>query len=142
MARRGAPASLAVQRRIRLSLRVGVLASIGIAHNIMLARLATSRAKPDGSFHLLPDEVPGVLDGLDLDNLHGFGYHTRQKAVEKLGSAALNDLLAKSKGQLCEALGKGTGETLYKALRGIDDRKLESDKPRKSVSCDINVCPV
>jgi DNA repair protein REV1 len=31
------------------------------------------------------------------------------------------------------------GETLYDAIRGVDARKLESDKPRKSVSCDINV---
>lgn len=47
--------------------------------------------------------------------------------------------MRKSKGVLCEALGKSTGETLYNALRGIDDKKLESDKPRKSVSCEINV---
>jgi len=38
-----------------------------------------------------------------------------------------------------DALGKGTGEILYKAIRGIDEKKLESDKPRKSVSCEINV---
>jgi len=38
-----------------------------------------------------------------------------------------------------DALGKGTGEILYNAVRGIDEKKLESDKPRKSVSCEINV---
>ena len=42
-------------------------------------------------------------------------------------------------GTLINALGKLTGETLYNAVRGIDDKKLESDKPRKSVSCEINV---
>lgn len=80
-----------------------------------------------------------VLEPLDIDDLHGFGRSTRQKAREKLGATNLGELMTRSKAQLCEALGKGTGETLYKALRGIDDRKLESDKPRKSVSCDINV---
>lgn len=44
-----------------------------------------------------------------------------------------------SKAILCDALGKGMGEMLYNALRGMDERKLTSDKPRKSVSCDINV---
>ena len=44
-----------------------------------------------------------------------------------------------SKAILCDALGKGMGEILYNALRGMDERKLTSDKPRKSVSCDINV---
>lgn len=112
--------------------------SIGIAHNIMLARVASRRAKPAGSFHILPADVPQILAPLDINDLHGFGYATRQKAKDKLGATNLGELSKKSKGVLCEALGKGTGETLYKALRGIDDRKLESDKPRKSVSCDIN----
>lgn len=113
--------------------------SIGIAENIQLARLATRRAKPAGLFHLKNEDVQRVLEPLDIDDLHGFGHSTRQKAREKLGATNLGELMIRSKAQLCEALGKGTGETLYKALRGIDDRKLESDKPRKSVSCDINV---
>lgn len=113
--------------------------SIGIAENIQLARLATRRAKPAGLFHLQHDDVQRFLEPLDIDDLHGFGHSTRQKAKEKLGATNLGELMARSKALLCEALGKGTGETLYNALRGIDDRKLESDKPRKSVSCDINV---
>ncbi|KAH9890493.1 DNA repair protein [Cubamyces lactineus] len=116
----------------------GCEVSIGIAHNIMLARLASRRAKPAGSFHLRPDSVAEFLAPLDIDDLHGFGYSARQKAAEKLGATNLGELAKKSKAALCEALGKGTGETLYKAIRGIDDRVLESDKPRKSVSCDIN----
>ena len=80
-----------------------------------------------------------MLDPLNIDDLHGFGYSTWQKAKDKLGTANLGELMKKSKTQLCDALGKGTGETLYNVIRGIDDRKLESDKPRKSVSCDINV---
>ncbi|KAF8553775.1 DNA repair protein [Imleria badia] len=112
--------------------------SIGIAENIQLARLATRRAKPAGLFHLKHEDVQKVLEPLDIDDLHGFGRSTRQKAREKIGATNLGELMTRSKAQLCEALGKGTGETLYKAVRGIDDRKLESDKPRKSVSCDIN----
>ena len=105
----------------------------------MLARLASRKAKPGGSYHLRPEDVAEHLAPLDIDALHGFGYSTRQKAEGKLGATNLGELTKKSKAILCEALGRGTGETLYKALRGIDDRKLESDKPRKSVSCDINV---
>lgn len=105
----------------------------------MLARLASRKAKPAGSFHLLPAEVPSFMDDLDIDDLHGFGYAAHQKAQEKLGTTALREIAKKSKAVLCEALGKGTGETLYKIVRGIDDKKLESDKPRRSVSCDINV---
>ncbi|KAI0696583.1 DNA repair protein [Cerioporus squamosus] len=116
----------------------GCEVSIGIAHNIMLSRLASRRAKPAGSFHLRAEDVTEFLGPLDIDDLHGFGYSARQKAAEKLGTTNLGELTKKSKATLCEALGKGSGETLYKALRGIDERQLESDKPRKSVSCDIN----
>lgn len=113
--------------------------SIGIAHNILLARLATRRAKPAKSYHLLPDDVPALLSTLEISDLHGFGYNTKQKAVEKLGTSRLGELLDKSKRVLSDALGKTTGETLYNALRGTDERQLESSKERKSVSCDINV---
>ena len=76
---------------------------------------------------------------LEIDDLHGFGYSAHQKAQEKLGTTSLGELVGMSKAVLCDALGKGMGEVLYNAMRGVDTRKLESDKPRKSVSCDINV---
>ena len=104
-----------------------------------MARLATRRAKPAGSYHLVPEELPNILPTLDIQDLHGFGWSTRDKALEKLGATNLADLAKRSKAVLCGALGKSTGETLYKAIRGVDERKLESDKPRKSVSCEINV---
>ena len=105
----------------------------------MMARLATRRAKPAGSYHLVQGHIPEFMSGLDIQDLHGFGWSTREKAQEKLGATDLGELSKRSKAMLCEALGKGTGETLYNAIRGIDERKLESDKPRKSVSCEINV---
>ncbi|KAG2353947.1 hypothetical protein BDR07DRAFT_1495300 [Suillus spraguei] len=94
---------------------------IGIAENIQLARIATRKAKPAGSFHLKSEDVEQVLAPLDIDDLHGFGHSTRQKANEKLGVTNLSELAKKSKAALCDALGKTTGETLY-----------------NSVSCDIN----
>ncbi len=118
---------------------MSTIVSIGIAHNIMLARLASRRAKPAGSFHLQLADLPEFIATLNIDDLHGFGYAALQKAEEKLGTTNLGELAKKSKAVLCDALGKGTGETLYNAIRGVDGRKLESDKPRKSVSCDINV---
>lgn len=105
----------------------------------MLARLATRKAKPAGSFHLILGHLRGFMDSMDIKDLHGFGSSLQQKAQEKLGTTSLGELVKKSKGVMCGALGKTTGETLFKALRGVDDKRLESDKPRKSVSCDINV---
>ena len=105
----------------------------------MLARVASRKAKPAGSFHIPPHAAQELLAPLDIDDLHGFGGSARQKALEKLGATTLGELAGRSKAALCEALGRTTGETLYNAIRGVDHRRLESDKPRKSVSCDINV---
>ncbi|KAF5386916.1 hypothetical protein D9615_002002 [Tricholomella constricta] len=124
--------------RAQVRKATGCEVSIGISHNILLARLATRRAKPAGSYHLVHDEVKEFLAPLNISDLHGFGWSTKQKAQEKLGTATLGELMDKSKAVLCDVLGKSTGETVYNALRGIDDKKLESDKPRKSVSCEIN----
>ncbi|KAJ7118629.1 hypothetical protein C8R43DRAFT_1099174 [Mycena crocata] len=112
--------------------------SVGIAHNILLARLATRRAKPAGAVHLVPADVPELVASLEITDLWGFAGAHRDKAREKLGSTALRDLAGKSRAALSDALGKKTGERLYDAIRGIDDTQLRSDKQRKSVSAEIN----
>ncbi|KIY51229.1 DNA repair protein [Fistulina hepatica ATCC 64428] len=129
---------LAESIRAEVRSATGCEISIGISHNILLARVATRRAKPAGSYHLLQDNIEEHMRDLEITDLHGFGWSQRQKAIEKLGTTCLGDLVGKSKSVLCDALGKMMGETLYNAIRGVDNRKLESDKPRKSVSCDIN----
>lgn len=116
--------------------------SIGISHNILLARVATRRAKPAGSHHILPEDVPNILTHLDIKDLRGFGRSTRNKVEAKFGVTTLGELTKRTKGALCEALGKKTGETLWNAIRGIDDTKIISDHVRKSVSCEINVSAI
>jgi DNA repair protein REV1 len=112
--------------------------SIGISHNILLARLATRRAKPAGALHIVSADVPDLIATLQITDLWGFASSHRDKALEKLGSTALRDLANKSRVVLSEVLGKKTGEKLYNAIRGIDDTQLSSDKQRKSVSAEIN----
>ncbi|KAF9026965.1 DNA repair protein [Hymenopellis radicata] len=124
--------------RAQVKRATGCEVSIGISHNILLARLATRKAKPAGSYHLMEVDAQAFIATLTISDLHGFGRSTKEKAVEKLGTACLGELANKSRAALCDALGKATGDTLYNAIRGIDDKKLESDKPRKSVSCEIN----
>ncbi|KAI4528961.1 DNA repair protein [Schizophyllum commune Loenen D] len=129
---------LAESIRSQVRSATGCEVSIGIAHNILLARLATRRAKPAGSHHVFPEDVPELMSELEIADLHGFGWSARKKVQEKLGSSRLSDLARKSKGLLIDTLGRSTGETLYNAIRGIDERRLESDKKRKSVSAEIN----
>ncbi|KZS98859.1 DNA repair protein [Sistotremastrum niveocremeum HHB9708] len=112
--------------------------SIGVSSNIMLARLATRKAKPAGSFHLRAEDAESFLANVDITQLHGIGYSVATKAQDKFGTIKLGELGQQKMHDLCAHLGKKTGETIWNAARGIDSTKLESDKPRKSVSCEIN----
>ncbi len=105
----------------------------------MLARLATRKAKPAKSYHLLPPEVDSHIAPLGISAVHGVGYSIREKVKEKYGIQTLGELLRVPKDQLQRFLGEKTGEKMWKAARGVDDTPLESDKPRKSVSAEVNV---
>ncbi|KAF8528237.1 hypothetical protein BU17DRAFT_38905 [Hysterangium stoloniferum] len=124
--------------RARVRNATGCEVSIGISHNILLARLATRRAKPAGSYHILPEGVSDILAPLDIEDIRGFGWSIRSKVAAKFGVTTLGELGKRPKAVLMNALGNKTGETLWKAIRGIDDTKIESNRIRKSVSCEIN----
>ncbi|CAE6377231.1 unnamed protein product [Rhizoctonia solani] len=130
----------AIAEMIRGQVReqTGCEVSVGVGPNIMLARLATKRAKPAGSFYLSADDAPAHLAKMDIVNIHGFAGAIRDKAITHFGTSKLGDLAKHSKSTLQRALGDKSGERIWNAIRGIDDRALESDKPRKSVSADVN----
>lgn len=126
--------------RIRADIRgiTGCEVSIGISHNLLLARLATKKAKPAGIFHLRAEEAPAFLAPLDVDQLPSVGHSTRAKMQEAFGSTLCGDLLAQNRSVLRKTLGPKTGDTIYNFLRGNDDRRLQPDKERKSVSAEMN----
>jgi DNA repair protein REV1 len=113
--------------------------SIGISHNILLAKLATRRAKPAGVFHLLPNAIPEFIAPLNVEDLPSVGYSMRHKIEEKFGTARCGDLLEHPKGAFRGVLGPKTGDMIWGYIRGMDDRKLEPHKERKSVSAEMNV---
>ncbi|PFH52489.1 hypothetical protein AMATHDRAFT_2207 [Amanita thiersii Skay4041] len=137
---------LAEKIRTQIRLATGCEISIGIADSILLARLATKHAKPAGSYHLIhsssatepTNEILDFLSPLDITDLPGFAYAAKNKALERFGTSNVGELRNISKERLCQVFGKSTGDTLWKFARGIDDRRLERDGGRRSVSCEIN----
>lgn len=75
---------LAEVLRSEIKARTGCDASIGIGSNTSLARLATRKAKPNGSFHLTETAKIEVLNDLDVDDLHGVGLNTRIRIVSPI----------------------------------------------------------
>jgi DNA repair protein REV1 len=116
-----------------------MVVSIGISHNVLLAKLATRAAKPAGAYHLTAPLVPKFLEDLDVKDLPSIGYSTASKIEEKFGTTKCGPLLEISKSALQKTLGPKTGEMVFGYLRGVDERRLEPHKERKSISAEMNV---
>ncbi|KIR55797.1 DNA repair protein REV1 [Cryptococcus gattii Ru294] len=116
----------------------GCEVSIGIAHNILLAKLATRHAKPAGVYHLISEAIPSFIHRLSVEDFPSVGYSTKSKIEAAFKTTKAGELLNISKGRWKSVLGEKTGEMMWGYLRGIDSRKLEGDKVRKSVSAEMN----
>ncbi|WVN88248.1 uncharacterized protein L203_103449 [Cryptococcus depauperatus CBS 7841] len=116
----------------------GCEVSIGIAHNVLLAKLATRHAKPAGIYHLLPGDSASFLAPLDVKSFPSVGYSTKAKIEAAFKTTIVGELLGVSKIRWRRLLGQKTGDMLWRYLRGIDPRGLEGDKMRKSVSAEMN----
>lgn len=112
--------------------------SIGISHNILLAKLATRRAKPAGVFHLLAADVPSFLAPLDVEDFPSVGYSIRGRMEEKFGTTTVGELTHLSRGNIRAALGPKTGDMVWGYIRGADERRIEPSKERKSISAEMN----
>ncbi|TIB75151.1 hypothetical protein E3Q24_00079 [Wallemia mellicola] len=119
--------------------RTSCEASVGIGSNILLAKLATRRAKPAGTFHLKSEQAVEFLSPLQFDSLPGVGSEMRHKIQHQLGVFNIGELIRnKSLSDVQRVLGKKLGETVWNNSHGIDDRQLVFEKKRQSVSAEVN----
>ena len=133
-------AALALATTIRDEIRQATQceASIGISHNMVLARMATDKAKPASAYHLLPTNVAAFLAPLKVDRLPGVGYSMAEKLAEQMGIETLADVISAGPSRLRDTLGDGQGVKVFEFASGIDRRALEPPGPRKSVSVELN----
>lgn len=111
--------------------------SAGSGENRIQARMATKKAKPNGQFHLLPENVEDYFKGILISDLPGVGYSTTLK-LNNLHIKTCADLQQMSSSKLQHEFGKKLGERLYQYCRGIDNKPLNYDQLRKSVSAEVN----
>lgn len=117
--------------------KTGCPCSAGIGSNRLQARLATKKAKPDGQFHLLKEDVEDYFQAIDVKELPGVGSSTSY-TLNELNWKTCGDLQKVSLHKIQTELGKKFGETLYQFCRGIDHRPLVYGQVRKSVSAEVN----
>ncbi|MDX1555027.1 MAG: DNA polymerase IV, partial [Xanthomonadales bacterium] len=110
----------------------GLTASVGMAHNKFLAKLASDADKPDGLVRVLPEDVHSFLDPMPIGRLWGIGRKTEPK-LRAQGLLTIGQLRRADPGLLNTVLGNRTMHFLRLA-QGLDDREVEPTRPDKSVS--------
>ena len=128
----GAPGSLAQVIRDMIFRKTKLTSSAGIGPNKLVAKIASEIKKPNGQFEVMPEEVPEFMAGLPVRKLWGIGEVTERK-LEQRDVKTCWDLQRFSRAELQELFGK-FGIELYDLSRGIDDRSVEPDRERKSLS--------
>ncbi|KAI7737612.1 hypothetical protein M8C21_019406, partial [Ambrosia artemisiifolia] len=112
-------------------------ASVGISNNILMARLATKSAKPNGQCHLPPDKVNDFLKELPVKALPGIGRALEEKLKGRYVTTC-GELRMISKESLQKDFGQKTGDMLWNYSRGIDNRLVGIIQESKSVGADVN----
>ena len=127
----GAPVDIG--RRIKSDVAaIGLPCTVGVASNKFLAKLASTRAKPDGLLVVPHDQVDAFLHPLPVTALWGVGEGTGE-VLRRLGLKTVGDVAAVPRRTLERAVGDAVGAHLHSLARGIDDRTVIPDEPAKSV---------
>jgi DNA polymerase-4 len=130
----GTPADIAatVKRRIREA--TALTASVGVAPNKLVAKIASDLDKPDGLCVVAAEDLARVLDPLPVSVLPGLGPKTLP-ALRRLGITTLGDLRRAPPKHLQPVLGR-YAERIRSRAAGIDDRPVTPDHDDKSISAE------
>ena len=107
-------------------------ASLGIAPNKSIAKIASDFIKPDGLTIVFQEDIQKFLDPLPITKLFGVGKKMHE-ILQHLGINTVKDLCNYPKAFLEDKFGE-MGAHIYNMARGIDDRRVQIDGEIKSIS--------
>ena len=128
----GPAVQVAQELKDRIQKDLNLTASVGIAQNKFLAKLASDLEKPDGLTVIGPDDVDRILPPLPVERLWGVGRVTKEK-LHARGVKTVGDLRGWSSAHLEQAFGS-SGEHFWRLARGLDRREVVPDSRAKSLS--------
>ncbi|MCH8478362.1 MAG: DNA polymerase IV [Wenzhouxiangella sp.] len=110
----------------------GLTASVGMAHNKLLAKLASDYDKPDGFVLVRPEDTRRFLDPLPVRRIPGIG----PRSAERLHDAGIYTVgqLRRTAPALLEELFGRHGIDLARRAAGLDDRPVKAERIRRSFS--------
>jgi DNA polymerase-4 len=130
----GSPERIAREIKRRIRERTELTASVGVAPNKLVAKIASDLRKPDGLVIVEAGEVSALLDPLPIRKLFGLGAKTAPK-VEALGIRTLGELRQAPASRLRAVFGRYT-ERVQQRAAGIDDRPVVPDVDEKQISAE------
>jgi len=120
----------AIREKVKQQLDVTV--SAGVAPNKFLAKIASDWNKPNGCFVIPPENVDDFVKQLPVKKINGVGKVTAEKLAAQ-NIFTCEDLQRLSLAETVKLMGS-FGERLYSMARGIDKRKVNTERQRKSIS--------
>ncbi|MEJ3404508.1 DNA polymerase IV [Rathayibacter sp. YIM 133350] len=128
----GSSRQIAARIRERVHAETGLTCSVGVAATKFVAKVASSKAKPDGLLVIPAAETLQFLHPLPVSALWGVGPSTEQ-TLARLGLSRIGDIAATPFDVLQNALGEALASRLYDLSNGIDARSVSTRREEKSV---------
>ncbi len=133
--RLGRPARIGEMIREQVHEQLGITCSVGVASTKFVAKLASTRCKPDGLLIVPADGIIAFLHPLPVAALWGVGERT-EAILKRLGLHTVGDLAAAPKQTLRHEVGEAAGEHLHNLAWGRDERAVVATSPDKSIGAE------
>ena len=132
--RLGPPSEIGQLIRRRVAGELGITASVGIAASKFVAKIASTRCKPDGILLIRPEQTVPYLHSLPVNALWGVGGKTAE-VLARMGIRTVADVAATPVSSLKKVLG-ATGEHVHRLSWGIDSRAVTPVRVEKSIGAE------
>jgi len=131
----GEPATVGTQIRAAIRSETGLTASVGVASNKFLAKLASDAAKPDGLTVVRPEDSEPFVQALPVERIWGVGEKTADK-LHRLGLHRVAEVARADPSLLKRHFGI-LGLRLHELAWGRDDRPVVASAEAKSLSHEV-----
>ncbi|WP_256372975.1 DNA polymerase IV [Aurantimicrobium sp. MWH-Uga1] len=128
----GTPEQIAQQIKDRVREETGLPCSVGVASTKFVAKLASTKSKPNGLLVIPEEETLAFLHPLPIEAIWGVGKKTAE-VLHKRGLHTVSDIAQSPPASLISALGQAAGTHLYELSWARDPRPVTTERAEKSI---------
>ncbi|CAH1179530.1 unnamed protein product [Phaedon cochleariae] len=121
--------------RAEILVKTGYKCSAGIAHNKMLAKLASGLHKPNAQTIFPQESVPNLFKKLPMQKIKRLGGKFGKTIAEELNISFVGEVTKFSEKELVRKFDEKSGKWLYNIARGIDLEPVKTRVVSNSIGC-------